>query len=72
MIPIDQIRDAAVGYLEGHAVELGQYLVRAVALWIRNRRHAERVIREAHDAYVREFDAIEAHMKGGGDGGQAP
>ena len=49
MIPIDQVRDAAVSYVESHAVDLGRYIVQAVAIWIRNRRHAERVIQEAHD-----------------------
>lgn len=64
MIPIDQIRDAAVGYIESHAVDLGRYIVQAVSLWIKNRKHAERVISEAHSAYTREFADIEAHMRG--------
>ena len=68
MIPIDQVRDAAVSYVESHAVDLGRYIVQAVAIWIRNRRHAERVIQEAHDSYTREFKDVEAFMKGGGDG----
>lgn len=68
MIPIDQVRDAAVSYVEAHAVDLGRYIVQAVALWIKNRKHAERIIQEAHDSYVREFADIEAHMRGdGGD-----
>ena len=66
MIPIDQVRDAAVSYVESHAVDLGRYIVQAVALWIKNRKHAERVIAEAHDSYTREFADIEAHMRGDG------
>ena len=66
MIPIDQVRDAAVSYVESHAVDLGRYIVQAVALWIRNRKHAERVIQEAHDSYTREFAEIESHMRGDG------
>ena len=66
MIPIDQVRDAAVSYVESHAVDLGRYIVQAVALWIRNRRHAERVIQKAHDSYTREFAEIESHMRGDG------
>lgn len=66
MIPIDQVRDAAVSYVESHAVDLGRYIVQAVAIWIRNRRHAERVIQEARDSYTREFAEIESHMRGDG------
>ena len=66
MIPIDQVRDAAVSYVESHAVDLGRYIVQAVAIWIRNRRHAEQVIQEGNDSYTREFAEIESHMRGDG------
>lgn len=65
MIPIDQVRDAAVSYVEAHAVDLGRYIVQAVTLWVRNRKHAERVIAAAHDEYRSTFEEIEAHMKAG-------
>ena len=45
MIPIDQVRERGGQLRRNPAVDLGRYIVQAVALWIRNRRHAEQVIR---------------------------
>lgn len=65
MINIDVAKAALSGYLESNASEIGRYLVQAIALWIKNRKHAERVIQEAHDQYASEMDAIGERIKGG-------
>lgn len=64
MITIESAKAVAVQYLEGHAADLGRYVVQAIALWIKNRKHAERIIQQAHDEYVAEMDAIAERMKG--------
>lgn len=67
-VSIDDIKALGAGYLEAHAMEFGQFIGKCVVLYFKNRRHAVRVISEAHDSYVKEFEDVEAFMKGGGDG----
>lgn len=62
-ISIDQIKGAAVGFLEEHAVDLGRYLVRAAVAWVRDRRKAEAAIERLHNDYVADFEAIEERMR---------
>lgn len=62
-IDFNAIKGAAVGYLEGHAPELGAFLVKAAVAWVRDRKKAEAAIDRLHDGFVAEFDAAEQRMK---------
>lgn len=62
-VDFSAIQTSLVGYLEGHAAELGAFLVKAAVAWVRDRRKAEAAIERLHEGFVAEFDAAEQRMK---------